>query len=130
MQHEKALARTFGPSNDNPADFSGKWVNELGSVMTLTQNGQALTGQYISKVSGDERPVNGPLSGWVDGQVISFTVNWPLPSITAWVGHLITKDGNDAIETLWQLATTLPDPNDPSELWESIFSGSDRFTRA
>ena len=80
-------------------------------------------------VSGGGGTVTGLLVGWADGQVVSFSVNWPQPSITAWVGHLVTEDGNDAIETLWNLATTLPNPDDPAELWDSVLTGADRFVR-
>ena len=133
MRHEKALALAPGQGESRAAraavDFTGTWKNELGSEMTIVQAGQALTGKYISPVSGGGGPVIGLLVGWADGQVISFTVNWPQPSITAWVGHLVTEDGTEAIETLWHLATTMANPDDPTELWESVLAGADRFVQ-
>jgi len=134
MQHERALAlapaQSGGREDRVQVDFTRTWKNELGSEMTVVQTDQALVGKYVSPASGTNQTVEGPLVGWVDGQVISFTVNWTtLPSITTWAGHLVKGDRKDAIETLWQLALTMANPDDPLDLWESVFAGADRFTR-
>jgi hypothetical protein len=97
--------------------------------MTLTQTGAAFTGHYTSQVSGGGASVTGKLVGWVDGQVTSFTVNWPQPSITTWVGHRVIENETETIEMLWHLATTMSNADDPAELWNSVLAGADRFTR-
>jgi len=129
MDHEKALALAPAAAAAAQIDFTGTWKNELGSEMTLVQNGSVLTGKYESAVSGGGGKILGDLSGWGSGRLISFSVNWPSDAITAWVGHLVTENGSDAMETLWQMATRMPDPTDPNELWESVLSGADRFTK-
>ncbi len=129
MRHEKALGFRQGDSRVITVQFTGTWKNELGSEMTLVQTGQSLTGKYESVVSGKGHKITGELSGWANQRLISVSVNWPTPAITAWVGHLVREDGKDAIETLWQMTTGMQNPEDPSELWESVFAGADRFVR-
>jgi hypothetical protein len=117
------------PTAKNQVDFSGSWTNDLEhSQMVLAQDGHALTGKYTSP-DGQGGSITGPLVGWTDGNIITFTVNWPNPSITAWTGHLVNESVTDAIETLWHLAVPMTDPSDPTKLWTAMLAGSDRFTR-
>ena len=128
MKQEQALA--LAPAAPAPAvNFSGPWKNEYQSTMTLTVNGAAVTGTYTSTVSSTGANVTGPIVGWTSGNLISFVVNWPNAAITAWVGHMVVENGKDTIETLWNMTMPTENPSDPSELWESVFSGADRFTR-
>lgn len=131
MRHEKALSFAMNVAKPpaRPTDFAGTWKNQLGSKMTLVHTGDALTGQYLSVVSGSGSSIQGDLVGWASGRMISFSVNWVTPSITSWIGHLVTENGKDVVETLWQMATELQAPADPNELWENIFAGADRFER-
>ena len=130
MQHEQAVALVATASSPKvQADFSGTWKNDLeNSHMTLVQSGQTLSGEFTSP-DGNGSTITGPLIGWADGNIISFTVNWPNPSITAWTGHLVTENDADAVESLWNLALPMNDPSDSSKLWTAMFAGSDRFTR-
>lgn len=128
MKQEQALA--LAPKKAAPAvNFSGHWKNEYQSTMDIVVNSGAVTGTYTSAVSGTGNQITGPIAGWVSGNLISFAVNWPNAAITAWVGHMVVEGGNEAIETLWQMTMPTQNPTDPSELWESVFSGADRFTR-
>jgi hypothetical protein len=112
------------------ANFAGAWKNEYGSTMTLAVTGTMLSGVYISEVSGANKKTQGALTGYVNGDLIAFAVRWEeSASITAWVGHLVVENGTEAIETLWQMSTQTPSAEDPNELWQSVFAGSDRFTR-
>jgi hypothetical protein len=129
VQLEKALARVAS-SKLSTANFAGTWKNEYKSTMDLTVTGNVLSGTYTSEVSGTSTETKGPLTGYVNGDLISFVVHWDhFASITAWVGHLVVENGNEVIETLWQMTTQTPDPEDPNELWESVLAGADRFTR-
>jgi len=111
-------------------DFSGDWVNELGSKMKIAMAGQALTGTYESPVSGGGGSVKGDLVGFVDGDLISFVVNWTTPaSLTAWTGQLVDVAGNDVIKTLWLLVQNIDDPSEPNGLWKSTLAGADDFRR-
>jgi hypothetical protein len=106
-----------------PAEFSGKWINELGSTMTIEQAGDTLSGVYESKVSSSGTTTAGDLLGYVDGNLISFVVHWrDFQAITAWVGQLVVPDfESPTIDTLWQMTTQGPE-------WSSINAGADRFT--
>jgi hypothetical protein len=129
MKHEEALAlapkrRAFQVS------FAGRWHNELKSTMTLRVHGTTVTGKYTSYVSSTGATVSGPITGFVNGHTIAFTVRWPVPSITAWVGQLVRERGRDVLETLWQLTSEVENPGDATELWNSVNCGADRFVRA
>jgi|ERR1051326_5212042 hypothetical protein len=128
MKHEQAQ-RLVPAIPPRPANFAGHWENELQSTMELRISGNAVTGTYTSNVSGGGGPIAGAIIGVVSGHIISFIVDWPTPSITSWIGHLVKEDGVDVIETLWHLATPTENPDDPNELWASIYAGADRFHR-
>ena len=111
-------------------DFSGRWANQLGSVMNLRVAGQRVVGDYTSPVSGGGGTVRGELTGFVDGDLISFIVNWEGPaSLTAWTGQLVRDDNRDVIKTLWLLVKNVEDSNEPTGLWQSTLAGTDEFTR-
>jgi hypothetical protein len=127
MELEKHLskikARTAAAPTLVVPNFSGKWKNELGSTVTIGQNTiyvpvpnplqplgfelQTLAGTYHSTVSLDGGPAWGPLSGFVAGNFIAFTVNWAgLDSLTAWEGWATAWDGSGnptAFTANWQL---------------------------
>jgi hypothetical protein len=74
-------------------------------------------------------PIEGTLKGYVAGDLISFLVLWPRGSITSWVGQLVEMEGVPTIRTLWHLLTEIPDPKEPTFLWQSTFAGADEFRR-
>ena len=128
MKHEKLLQKAR-KSSSATVDFSGRWRNQYGSKMVLKVAAGNVTGSYESAVSGEGSPVTGPLCGFVNGDLISFTVNWPSAAITAWVGQLVNDNGNDVIATLWQMTVNIPDAQEPTGMWQSVFAGADRFHR-
>ncbi len=83
----------------------GTWVNELGSRMQIDSVDDGLiTGTYWSKVSAEQDPVCGNLTGMVAGDTIGFAVNWQptFDSVTSWSGKLLATDqGYPYIFTLW-----------------------------
>lgn len=104
-------------------DFAGEWINELGSTAKFSQNGSVLSGTYASAVSSDDAATVGVVSGFVDGDLIAFTVHWnDFQSITSWVGQLDQHAAQ--IKTLWQMTSQV----DEGEEWASINAGSDTFT--
>lgn len=140
MRHEDALAAlskmkivadALVPTPDAAAaSFGGDWKNELGSTMHLKVSGKHVTGDYTSTVSGGSGTAHGSLIGYINGSIICFLVHWgAAPAITAWAGHLVKENGSYAIETLWQLPMKMQHPDNPDELWSSVFAGADRFTR-
>jgi hypothetical protein len=128
MKHENALALAR-PQSLSKVKFRGRWRNELNSTMTLHVSGKKVGGRYTSLVSSTGKKVSGPVTGFVSGEVISFVVSWPRASITAWVGQMVLERKRQVIETLWQMTSQVPDPENAAELWESVNCGADRFYR-
>ena len=125
MLQEKALARARAGTGSS-VDFSGTWVNELGSEVVLVQANDMLTGTYESAVSGGGTTTTGDLQGYVDGDLISFVVHWrDFQAITAWVGQLDPNASEETINTLWQMTKQVS----AGEEWASINAGADYFTR-
>ena len=95
----------------------------------LTMTAGAIKGSYMSPVSSEGTPIVGELTGWINGDLISFVVKWPSAAITSWVGQIINENGYDIIPTLWHLVVNIPDAEEPTGMWKSIYTGSDRFHR-
>jgi len=130
MQHESALKRTAKTNPAAPAvNFTGKWHNQLTSTVDISVQGSSVTGDYESAVSGTGTTIKGKLVGYVNGDLIAFTVNWPTAAITAWVGQLTVENGVDTIKTLWQMTKNVEDANEATGLWASINAGADNFVR-
>jgi hypothetical protein len=126
MTHEASLKRAL-PGSGSTIDFSGDWVNELTSRMSISQTNDKLTGTYESAVSGGSSSTIGDVQGYVDGDLISFIVHWrDFQAITAWVGQLDPKAAKQTINTLWQMTKQVTS----GEEWASINTGADYFTRA
>ena len=106
---------------------SSAWTNESGSTMTLEFGpGNAVSGTYINRNEGfncQNTPY--PLTGWVVGNFISFSVAWDnvyenCNSVTAWSGFAEADGGSVQIVTLWTLA--FQGPSGPE-----IENGKDAF---
>lgn len=124
MLQEHALDRATAGTGA-AVDYSGSWANELGSVMTLNQVGEKLTGIYESTVSSSGQKTTGDLQGYVDGDLIAFIVHWrDFQAITSWVGQL-EPGGQTKLKTLWQLVKQVK----AGDEWSSVNAGSDEFTR-
>lgn len=109
--------------------LTGKWVNELGSVMTITSQTDdgLLSGLYLSKVSEGHKEVEGKLTGYVAGDSVGFVVDWSpsYDSTASWSGKILAGPGKTPyIYTLWTLSKHLDD----ADWWDSFSSGSDHFT--
>ncbi len=129
MNHETALRHPVAVGATR-YDFSGTWVNELGSTMDVAASDELLTGTFTSRVSGSGGPAKGSLTGWASGYLIAVTVRWDATAaITSWVGQFVREGTGEAIESLWQMTNATANPEDPTELWHSVLAGADRFTR-
>ena len=125
MLQERALKRAKAGTG-RLCDFTGTWVNELNSTMTIAQTGTVLSGTYASAVSAGGSSTQGDLLGYADGDLIAFVVHWQdFQAITAWVGQLDPNGRTDTINTLWQMTSQVPTGDE----WASINAGSDFFTR-
>lgn len=125
MLQEKALGRA--KAGTGPFwDFSGQWINELGSEVHLIQTNIALSGSYRSAVSAGGKQTIGDLVGFVDGDLIAFTVSWrDFQAITSWVGQLQPGAPVQTLKMLWQMANQVG----AGEEWASINAGADVFQR-
>ncbi len=135
MKHESALSVVLAKKTAKPAsappNFAGLWQNEYQSTASFVINGSNVSGTYTSAVSGGGGTVSGPIVGWVSGDTIAFSVLWPTadPSITSWVGQVITgPTGELILETLWHLVSDISE--NPNEVWNSVLAGADAFTPA
>lgn len=118
-----ARAVTRADLDATPGDVSGRWVNELGSVMELHRDGLdgTLRGTYRSGVR-DHHVYD--LVGHANATTVVFSVNFTASSsIGTWSGHHDRTTGR--LEMLWHLVT---EPHD-SEHWNTTYAGFDTFTR-
>ncbi|MDX1147134.1 hypothetical protein GOL39_32185 [Sinorhizobium medicae] len=76
-----------------------------------------------------DKELTADIIGVVNGDLISFIVNWPVASITAWVGQLTERDGVETLETFWHLVSNVEDKDEPNKLWSSVNVGADEFFR-
>jgi hypothetical protein len=123
--------KSTGTLVDRPTvNFAGIWKNELGSQMDLAINGTQVTGTYSTAVGGPNPTDKFPVIGFVNGDIIGFTVNWgDEGSITCWVGEFITKAGVEKIETMWHLVENVDRTGQTNNAWAAFLAGSDTFTR-
>jgi hypothetical protein len=134
MHLEKALTVPLRDAGTTRAvQFEGVWTNQLGSTMDLRVSGAAVSGEYVSRVSGKSGggEVRGDLVGYVAEDVISFVVKWRLgsASMTTWVGQVVPEDGEEILRTLWHLIRDIPDPEEQSGAWAAVLTGTDAFRR-
>jgi Avidin family len=132
MRHERALqtASSTAAAIESPPDFSGLWKNQIGSSMDLKVNGPNVAGEYTSASSSSGGEIKGTLKGYISGDLISFLVLWNKSgSMTAWVGQMVDDQTKPKIKTLWHLVTNIPDSDEPTKLWLSVFTGADEFHR-
>nr|WP_192923550.1 avidin/streptavidin family protein [Sinorhizobium medicae] len=99
------------------------WVNDGGSELTIVSisNEGELTGTYVNKVAGfDCQNETMAMKGWLDGNLLSFTVRWKnankdCASITSWTGYFAAGK----IFTDWDLVYTAANTGLPTHLKES-----------
>jgi len=114
--------------------LTGKWYNELGSVMELEIRGSEITGIYKTNV--------GDADGWysivgrtggnqANRETLGFLVLWKngkrdTDSVTVWTGELLADSkGNERIETMWLLTSE----TSVQDEWKSTLAGKDIFER-
>ena len=125
--------KTVGDKVNRPnVKVTGKWTNRLGSTMTLQVRKGKLSGTYRTAVGAPGVFEEFPLTGFVSGDLISFTVNWQnYGCVTAWVGQHTTdvnKD-NERIETMWHLAMNVAEEMEEKSMWGAFLTGQNIFVR-
>ncbi len=111
-------------------DFSGRWINELGSEMTLTIDKGVVQGKYRTGVGEAPEEEAFDLCGFATDDLIVFCVNFgSYGSLTAWAGQHAVEDGQEQIMTLWHMARNAVDGHDIKHLWSTMLTGADTFKR-
>jgi len=110
-------------------DFNGSWQNESGSLVTFTINEGEVHGTYQTNVGQPDKNQTFPLIGFVEGDQITFTVNFKgYGSMTAWVGQMTLNEvGQPYIRTLWHLTRDKEDDKEKDDLWQSVITGASNF---
>ena len=113
-----------------PIDFGGDWWSNRCGHAIFFEKGSVLEGKYIPP-SGPEVGQNLPMTGFRSGiDLISFVVNFGRNGpITAWTGQHIVEEGIQKIVTHWHMTIDIPDEEEATELYKSIWTGSDIFIR-
>lgn len=120
-------------SDPNPVDdannlFTGTWRNDRGSSVTFEDTDGSLTGFYQTNVGQPEKSQKFPLTGYTQGDQITFTVNFETyGSMTSWTGQLTEDQTGPYIRTLWNLTREVEDANEDADLWKSITAGASNF---
>jgi hypothetical protein len=106
--------------------LQGEWVNESGSLMIVSVNDQTgqLSGRYCSELGRVDPDSCHPLTGWITGDVVGFSVRFDPPgSVTTWSGQISQDSTGPYLRTLWNLSRDVPEAEEDDRLWESVISG-------
>ena len=108
--------------------FSGPWVNDRGSVVHLSPSDGLLTGFYQTNVGQPNISQRFPLTGFIQGDLITFSVNFTgYGSMTTWAGQLSEDSDGPFLRTLWHLTRDIEDEMEDADLWRSITAGASNF---
>lgn len=111
----------------NP-EFSGSWVNDRGSVVHLFPSNGLVNGFYQTNLGQPDMSQRFPLTGFIQGDLITFTVNFDgYGSMTSRAGQLSEDQHGPFFRTLWHLTRDIADEMEDANLWRSITAGASNF---
>lgn len=111
--------------------FAGQWINDRDSAVVFEVTDGLLSGHYQTALGQPDKSKKFPLTGFAEGDQITFTVNFKgYGSLTSWTGQLTRDEEGDYIRTLWNLTRDVEDAAEDKDLWQSITSGASDFRRA
>lgn len=110
-------------------DISGRWKNAIGSVMEIKQDGDLLKGKYSTGKGKAPENKLFPLTGFINGDLIGFTVNFgEYGTITSWTGYIENKKAEMRIITNWIMITNRE--NRENALTNEVNSGTSHFIKS
>ncbi|WP_298915125.1 avidin/streptavidin family protein [uncultured Algimonas sp.] len=126
-----SLLAVSAPDLAHAHDLNGLWVNEAGSAVELNvSEGGTVSGHYRTELGKPDADAPFTLIGWVQGDVIAFTVSFTgYDSITSWSGQLSEDEDGDFIRTLWHHTRDIVEEDEADHLWRSITAGAATFRR-
>lgn len=109
--------------------ITGTWQNEAGSAVTFEVGGDGvLHGYYQTELGAPDSDSRFPLTGWVQGDVVAFSVSFTgFGSITSWSGQLTEDEDGPYLRTLWHYTKDIPDEAEDEDIWKTINSGYAEF---
>jgi hypothetical protein len=119
-------------------DLTGRWVNQNGSVLEITETAAGhLSGVFISSRGRAPAEKHYRVVGVANGELLSFVVDFRdgeenLRSLTNFTGrYVLDNDGKEQIHTVWVLARQFEDEarEKPTQIWNTFLVNSDVFAR-
>lgn len=112
-------------------DFSGIWVNEMGSEMELTVREGRVSGSYRTAVGRASPTERFDLTGFATGDRIVFCVKFgDYCTLGAWAGLRSEDKGVEEIYSLWHLPRDIQDDEEAKDYrWSAILTGVNTFKR-
>lgn len=112
-------------------DFSGVWVNELGSEMELTVQEGRVSGTYRTAVGRASPTERFDLTGFATRDRIVFCVKFGgYGTLGAWAGLHSEEKGVEEIYSLWHLPRDIQDDEEAKDYrWSAILTGVNTFKR-
>jgi len=112
---------------DDPS-LNGVWVNERGSAVSFVETDGLLSGYYKTQLGNPDPKSRFPLTGFIEGDQVTFTVNFKgYGSLTSWTGQISEDADGVYLRTLWHLTRDVPDAEEEDDLWSSIIAGNAMF---
>ena len=110
--------------------FSGKWKNQLGSLLDLQVADGEVSGRLDMGVGNDGEPLWVEVRGRAGTDLITFNAVFPNHgTVVAWVGQHTVEGQVRQIRTVWVHATNVPDSQEQAWMWTSNRIGADVFKR-
>ncbi len=122
------LSTCAADAQDVRPNVAGEWANERGSSVTFVETDGVLSGYYNTRLGNPDPASRFPLTGFIEGDQVTFTVNFKgYGSLTSWTGQISEDEDGAYIRTLWHLTRDVLDAEEEADLWSSIIAGSANF---
>lgn len=113
------------------SEARGTWYNQHGSELELEVDGEGrVTGRFRTGV-GTPAPVEEfEVRGFCWQELVAFVVDFGrYHCLTAWVGHVVSVQGRQGLDSMWQMTVRVPGKDEARRVWRGVWSGADLFMR-